>query len=784
MHRYLNFLRQGIGLLISISFLAALPQAFAKSLPSQLHADFNPETANRQLDKLTIGLSVQDVRSINLEQAVAELSNDQNQAKKCVLDKNGELSDINKQLQAIGIGENDSKALTADQKYLLAKRAQLTQQLAQCRLYIIRAQEAISVFSTKVEMLNTHELLSTHPTLWENFKASSKLMLNPPTLHLDDTDTGFQYFNRYSITLLGLWLLLALSLGLWLRRYIKRFCISLVDKPAGQSASRLKLTFLVIMQHYIAAFTVAITLALFATFIALLSRDITDFTRISYILLLWLLFQALASFCLHPDSGFNHLSARVRRKLNFRVKSLAYWSLLGFILYILLRHQSIPLEIANFSRSIFVIISAINLISIIWLTTQGVRWFSSKPLARILFNLVLSISLSVTLLAEIFGYYNLSDYILAGTAETLGYGFLTWVLYKSINTTLQGFSKQEYRWQRVLYSHLGLAEKESVPEFICLKVAVNLLLALSLLFLVTKVWGLSANSSQEAANAIVQGFTVANLHITPLRIVFGLLAFALLSLSVRWLRQRLLSQALAQHEQGSREALAIIIGYLGFGLAVLFAALLAGINFTGFAVIAGALSVGIGFGLQNIVNNFVSGIILLIERPIKPGDRIMVGQAEGYVKEISVRSTRITTGDKSDIIVPNSELISAQVTNFMFQDREFRIKIPVGVAYGSDVQGVSDLLLAIGGNHPKVIKEPDASPLVFFRQFADSCLQFELSCIIDDINQRSKVISELNFIIDREFRKAGIDMPFPQRDIHIKSWPLEKPTSMTEEHTS
>jgi small-conductance mechanosensitive channel len=198
---------------------------------------------------------------------------------------------------------------------------------------------------------------------------------------------------------------------------------------------------------------------------------------------------------------------------------------------------------------------------------------------------------------------------------------------------------------------------------------------------------------------------------------------------------------------------------------------LAGFSFTNLAIIAGALSVGIGFGLQNIVNNFISGIILLFERPIRTGDWVVVGNTEGYVRKISIRSTQIETFDRADVIVPNSELISNQVTNWMLRDPWGRVIVPVGVAYGSDVEKVREVLLAIASEHPLVITDNSrvSPPRVLFRGFGDSSLNFELRCFIRNVDQRLVTLSELNFAIEKGLREANIQIPFPQRDLHLRS---------------
>ena len=177
---------------------------------------------------------------------------------------------------------------------------------------------------------------------------------------------------------------------------------------------------------------------------------------------------------------------------------------------------------------------------------------------------------------------------------------------------------------------------------------------------------------------------------------------------------------------------------------------------------------GIGLGLQSIVNNFLSGLILLIEQPIKPGDRIKIDGIEGFVKKVSIRSTQIITPSKEDIIIPNSDLITHHVTNYMFSDKYWRVNCPIGVAYGSDTDKVCEALMEVAIAHPEVVNTPLNKPVVLFRSFGDSALLFELWCLIKDVNRKYVVTSELNLAIDQAFRKNNISIAFPQQDVHIK----------------
>lgn len=249
-------------------------------------------------------------------------------------------------------------------------------------------------------------------------------------------------------------------------------------------------------------------------------------------------------------------------------------------------------------------------------------------------------------------------------------------------------------------------------------------------------------------------------------IILTLLLFVVSGLLKQLLVTRLLSQSTV--DLGVRIAIGSIVRYvvISIGLIVIFQSV--GIDLSTLTIVAGALGVGIGFGLQNITNNLVSGLILLIERPIKVGDRIEVGSVTGDVVNISLRSTTVVTNDNIAIIVPNSEFVSNSVTNWSYTDRSVRFNFEVGVSYRSDPELVRRLLIQVAGQHPGVLKDPKADALL--HDFGDSSLNFILRVWTRQYSTTPGVLrSELNFMIWNIFKEHGIEIPFPQRDIHIRS---------------
>ncbi len=259
------------------------------------------------------------------------------------------------------------------------------------------------------------------------------------------------------------------------------------------------------------------------------------------------------------------------------------------------------------------------------------------------------------------------------------------------------------------------------------------------------------------------------LSITPDSVLTVVLTVYVTLLVSRATRAFLLQQVLPFHkvDRGVQISIARLVHYaiMAVGFIVLLKVLGFGMN--QITILGGALGVGIGFGLQAIVNNFVSGLILLFERPIKVGDMIDVGTQIGEVKELGLRATTVQTFDNAEVVIPNSQLISANVTNWTLADKKIRVKIPVGVAYGTDVSEVLRILLACAEANPSVLSTP--KPTALFLAFGASSLDFELRVWIADFNDKYIVLSELNQDIEAEFDAAGIEIPFPQTDLHLRS---------------
>jgi small-conductance mechanosensitive channel len=264
------------------------------------------------------------------------------------------------------------------------------------------------------------------------------------------------------------------------------------------------------------------------------------------------------------------------------------------------------------------------------------------------------------------------------------------------------------------------------------------------------------------------GIQVGGIHFSLRSILLAALMFVIVLAVMRFFQRMLSTRVLpnTKLDQGLQHSVSAIFGYAGICLAVLLAVSAAGLDLSNLAIIAGAISVGIGFGMQSIVNNFVSGLILLVERPIKVGDWIVVGADQGFVKDIRVRATEIETFDRSSIVIPNSELISNRVLNWTLKERSGRGIIKIGVSYGADVEKVRAILLEMADKRREILSYP--APQVVFMDFGASSLDFELRYFLRDIGDVVAVASSIRFEVVQRFRDEGIEIPFPQRDINLR----------------
>ncbi|MDI7863620.1 mechanosensitive ion channel family protein [Rhizobiaceae bacterium n13] len=325
-------------------------------------------------------------------------------------------------------------------------------------------------------------------------------------------------------------------------------------------------------------------------------------------------------------------------------------------------------------------------------------------------------------------------------------------------TVLGRYLEQRYKLGSVALDQLGIAAGLGI-YFIAFLTGIPLILL---------SWGFQPKDLEQWAVRLFTEITIGSISISLVGIFSGILIFAIGLLATRWFQKWLDGNVMARShvDGGVRNSIRTGIGYVGVAIAGLIAVSAAGINLSSLALVAGALSLGIGFGLQNIVSNFVSGLILLVERPFKVGDWVVTGTTEGLVKRISVRATEIETFRRQTIIVPNSELINASVGNWTHRNRLGRQEIQVSAAYESDPREVIAILQEVLAANSAVLRNPE--PIIEFLRFGESSLDFEMRFFLADLYQGTEVRTAIRIDIFERFREAGIEMPFPQRNLTVR----------------
>jgi small-conductance mechanosensitive channel len=376
---------------------------------------------------------------------------------------------------------------------------------------------------------------------------------------------------------------------------------------------------------------------------------------------------------------------------------------------------------------------------------------------------LLSVYLWIIVVSEVIGKEVLALYMYEALLKTIMILVFVYVFIKMLNAGILAGIKSISKGNENISLELINKTVNRVATIVAI-----LVIMLGLIPRILVFWDVFNNVSEAYSKLMAIGFNIGEVKIslgiliTSISILYG--SYILATINEMVLMNNSLDKSL---DKGTRLSIAQLLRYFLLFVGFLISISVIGFDLTNFTIVLSALSVGIGFGLQGLVNNFVSGLILLFERPIREGDTIEIEGMWSDVKKIGLRSTKVQTFDQSDVIIPNADLVYNKVTNWTLTNQRKRLKIAVGVAYGSDVNLVIETLRKIGSSNNELVKSH--KPIVLFVSFADSTLNFELRVWAKDAKNAVQVESDLRMEIDKKFRENNIEIAFPQRDLHIRS---------------
>ena len=657
-------------------------------------------------------------------------------------------------------------------------RGQVDAKLKNCYLSVVRSTRIIDVSNKLLNEFTTEFLSKKGVNIIRAIATIPEQITLLPSLLFDET---IKRINQETLLVLSLLLIVGFGFGFLLGGQIKKIQyteffkqfdrqlildLRKVFKPFGRVQAPLIVGSLGI------AIAISLALSVGASESLIIRLALSPF-----IASLFHVFINFATGSLSPmgiKDGFNEEDSRSLRQ------RMRFFTLILIISYIVFGPDWLTSTVtspAAAEQSLMrIAIVGVLIVALILVLNAFSKAFFVNGQPRIL-SLVGYSALTISFLAELSGFHNLASFVLGGFMITLLASYALWSLLTLSVNTRNWINASTHIVGIKIRGFLNITRDLGKSRLGIYQLFFDALFWIGFLVIIFNIWDPTGTILGTLSSYARDGIPIGGIRIVPTNIVGGIIAFTVLLAFTgwikRWIDKRWLRQIISS-DRGARDALVTIVGYTGFTISLLIGLSIAGINVTGLAVVAGALSVGIGFGLQSIANNFVSGIILLFERPIKAGDFVTVGDVEGFVKKISIRATEIETLDNQDMLVPNSELISGRVTNWVLHNPYGRLRIRVGVAYGSDINKVKQILEAVSHENKSVITDGRVSPpKALFMGFGDSALEFELRVRIFDIKKRYDVVSELNFKIDEEFQKNRIIIPFPQRDIHIKDWSPE-----------
>ncbi|MEN8236039.1 MAG: mechanosensitive ion channel domain-containing protein [Pseudomonadota bacterium] len=712
--------------------------------------DFDIAKAQKQFYDISLKLSTSERSYDTYVAAVTQLESLKVKAQICLEEAQISLLEVDAQLDTQMALQKESAS--ASSQYLREKREALLERASDCHLFMVRVDEAIPIYKKSIQEMGRSQMLARATPVWDFSLDLIQELRDVSQLAVQFISAHIKQLAPWSIELMTM-LLLALTLGFGLSRRCAKLLPTLSKKnhftySFMATLGKSPLSFGIIV---LGVFIVGLSLALG------MPPYLKDAGAVLLLLALYTVFLKMLFVPTAKQPAFVQVDPHLGRVLFGK----------GLIHAIVLTFGAIGIGIAEVTELPTQVHDFVHMVCMLTIVLAS-TWFAGAlihlkavqirpPLDSVLKGCLILLTLTLVFL-EVIGYQILAVYILKSLFASAVTLVLFTIAFYFFSNLLRSLLAVRFFTSKPLKHYLGIKAGVVFWEGILLLYLCYALLLYALTLTILLSWQLPYFLVFELTSGAIYGFTFADITLVPLKLVIAVFLFALFNIAGRFVSTYVLHQVQKTHEMRTQTALGSIIRYISFVIALFLALFIVQVDLSGIALIIGALSVGIGLGLRDIVNNFISGVILLVEKPIKQGDQITVEDVQGYVKKIGLRSTCIATDEQTDIIVPNANIISNPVTNFMFAHKYWCVKCTVNVAHGNDPDKIQRILLDLAKQHPQVIQNPPNQPKVNLLSLEDKQMKFELRCIIRDASKNQDVTSDLNFAIEKAFREQKIQV--------------------------
>lgn len=699
---------------------------------------------------------------------------------------------INKRLEALGPapaeGQAEDAAVATDRKRLQAEKAQVASILADCEVIRGQAEDLSDHVTDLRRTLFAETIFRYTETNAELFQNAGRAAVETWQSFVSVSSSSLDFMWRFKRQGLFVALVATVIFGLLIAVAVRRLFGSLIMRDPGMAAPhylhRLSVAFWSATIPALAgAFVIVCALGFLFSFNVLREELYDIFRAVAWsglgVYYVWKLARGVVSPA-KPQWRLLDVSEDGARRLVAFAVVLAAINGLSYSLARINVALDAPLVLTVVESFIASVATGFTLIVLSFVRPLGGAAKAAAAWPRLIRLAVLLTGIALIIIA-LFGYVGLAKFVSSQIVVTGAILVTMYVGFLSGHAISQHEVFAQTAPGLALTRRFGLGEIRLDQIGLATGLLVHLLVLLIGIPMIMLTWGFTGADISALFVRIFTEIRVGNISISLLGILVGLALFVAGFFATRWFQGWLDGNVMARShvDTGVRNSVNTVLGYAGIVLAALLGISAAGFDLSSLALVAGALSLGIGFGLQTIVQNFVSGLILLVERPFKVGDWIVNGPVEGFVRRISVRATEIETFQNQSIIVPNSQLINASVGNWTLRNTLARSEIPVSVSYDSDPKRVMELLLEIARSHPLVLTMPE--PNVGFQAFGQFSLDFELRFHVADIFQGGPVRNDIRCAIVERFRQEGIVMPLPQRDLNLR---LSGPADVLEDALS